>query len=266
LRGMESDGNLVGTVSTGEPSDSVAAWQPKLTAESLLRQEVGLLEKQKDVLLLSVEELKLKHERAARRKAIDIAQAMIQRSAQQAPTPRSLTPVAVAPSKPLPPPAPPAHDSTAHTIAATPEAWCRQAAAQFGIRAPVAVSQVHAQRNSRWGNMEGAAYREAWTAHGCDLRVFGTQQQHSTSTTPLLLPPPPPPRPAPSETRTTVAVVPQKQKQPQQQLALGGPAIPSSFSYLSDNSGRPRRRVTVNEGFSGKRLSPHDRTTLLSLC
>ena len=60
------------------PAGSIAArlWAEPST-ETILRQEIAVLEKQREVLRLSVEELKLSHERSARVKAIGIAQDMI---------------------------------------------------------------------------------------------------------------------------------------------------------------------------------------------
>jgi len=54
------------------------------SAEHLLHDEVALLEKQKLALELSVTELKLRHERDARSKAITMAQGMIAQAQDKA--------------------------------------------------------------------------------------------------------------------------------------------------------------------------------------
>jgi len=129
-------------------------------SSSLLRQEVAELEKQREALALTSEELKLIHERSARHKAIDVAESML--SSQKPPTNTVL-------SSPILEPV--STSSKAHQ-------WCTRAAAQFGINEPVSKSQ-------RWGSMQLQAYQEAWIAHKCDSKVFGhaiVNMEHITQT------------------------------------------------------------------------------------
>ena len=51
--------------------------RPPENTEALLQHEIAVLEKQKEALDLTAEELKLIHERSARRKAIGMAQSML---------------------------------------------------------------------------------------------------------------------------------------------------------------------------------------------
>lgn len=180
-------------------------------ASHLLRQEVAELEKQREALKLASEELKLIHERSARRKAINIAESMM--SSQKLPgitvsSSPLVAPVSSAPSK-------------AHL-------WCTRAAAQFGIREPITNSQ-------QWGSMLLQEYREAWKAHKCDSKVFGyTVVKNITQTSKVT--PPKRSRTNPISTRPTSI-----------QRLSAQPTSANSFSYLKDASAfdSSRRTITV---------------------
>jgi hypothetical protein len=254
------------------PAGSIAArlWAEPST-ETILRQEIAVLEKQREVLRLSVEELKLSHERSARVKAIGIAQDMIRQrettmaaaaeaaaSSSSSPPPAAAAPTTTATSATAPqrtmlnqrlarsaPPAAPApnpNNPAAWQAAAPPKAapatvqWCEQAAKIFGLTGPVMPLQ-------QWGGMKDDVYRSAWLTNNCDTIVgFGTtpppQQRHVVASLSPQVSPPPPPQQQQQ----------QQQQQMQMQLAVATASPPGgAFQYLKHDGvdGQPRRKVTV---------------------
>ena len=235
------------------PAGSIAArlWARPST-ETILRQEVTMLEKQREVLRLSVEELKLTHERSARVKAIGIAQDMIQqrgaqlrsklhdslRISQPPPAPKqqqqqqqqdSLDPQQRSTSSQLlarsvPPPQ--AVDSA--SIPAAVKKWCEQAATVFSMTSPVA---QHDGTAARWGAMKDQVYQSAWTSNNCDLVVFAQSTASSVA--------------AVSAASAGAAFPMGELSSRAVSISSALPSSSSSFMYLKKPGAAPRRRVTV---------------------
>lgn len=202
--GSDSTAPLLGKIATGLRNPST---------EALLRQEVAILEKQREALDLASEELKLIHERSARRNAIDIAQSMI--STQE--TQHSKFPNApVAATKPAP---------------YNAQLWCARAAAQFGIYEPISISQ-------RWGSMQDPAYQDAWTAHSCDAKAFGHPIPANSYSTNTL-------KSAPIVESKSIPIISKPAVPTLQTNAQPSTAV--AFSYLRDDktAAGSRRTITV---------------------
>jgi len=192
-----------------------------LSAEIILRNEVGILEKQREVLVLASEELKLKHERSARQKAIGIAQSMILRSTANSSASALLSSMIPTNQTTGSPPR-----AAGDAAKVTPAIWCDEAAKRFGILRPVAAAD-------NWGTMKAPAYKQAWTAHRCDATVFPHIEVVTGAPAELSAPAQPPIK----------AVVPTSSTP-----ASARSVVP--FGYLK-TIGRPRRKVTVSERGGG---------------
>jgi hypothetical protein len=201
----------------GNKAHTEINWQDMFSAESMLEKEIGLLEKQKEVLALNVEELKLMHEKKSRQRAIEQAESMIL-IAQRKPQTAGVVPPQVSRDE--------KQNGGDRMDQPREQAWCKQAAAQFSI--------VPSTRGDhRWGTMSDPTYREAWTSHECDRFFLGADQ-------------PPPPS---TQTQSTKSTRPTNDGDLMQSMVaqVTTNLTSNAFVYLNDNSGRPRRRVTVGQ-------------------
>lgn len=145
------------------PDGSIAARQLRNpTTELLLQHEVSVLEKQKEALMLTVQEIKLQHERDERSRAVAIAEKMITAAGSEGLLSNS---VMVPPTASVEPAAPAAATPTKASngedeFDGTVDEWCRKAAELFGIRPGLG-----------WGSMASPEYRKVWKAHKCDSLV-----------------------------------------------------------------------------------------------
>lgn len=121
-----------------------------------MKNEIELLNTIHSSLSLEAEEIKLIHERDARRRAIDIAHSLIVQSNNRQDK---------------------ANSSTASVISS--DEWCRLAVFQFKVPRPTLP-------NRDWGNMVSTDYRKAWLNHQCDAKVFPSAPTVKTSILPTL--------------------------------------------------------------------------------
>ena len=198
-----------------------------------------MLEQQREVLQLAAEELKLKHERSARHKAIDIANAMMlgggSSATSKVPLQHAYQSTAQQPST---------KTSATITVVTTTSTsqkslkWCIEAAEQFNITEPVGPSQG----NSAWGSMKRIEYRTAWTAHSCDALAFINHTTKRPSTMPSSVRPHSMPM-----TSEAVATVP----------SVGSISDPGggTFTYLRKDRTSPRQKITVSRENSWQSIS-----------
>jgi hypothetical protein len=215
---------------------SLMSQSSAVETEEQLQKQVSELMSVKEMLQLSIEELKLSHENSARLKAIEVAHNMIEQKRTSSGAIGSSSSsssyinqqvaeaaAAAAAATPIQPPQTKPKQSAIN--------WCGQAAKLFKLVEPVGLQQ-------QFGNMKEPKYREAWLAHGCDAIVF-------SSMTPAIpqLQQPLQPQPQQQQQQQLALVMPQSSYSQVQQSVGSGQ---NSFMYLNDNSGRPRRVIKVS--------------------
>ena len=114
------------------------------------------------MLVLTADELRLKHERSARKKAIGVAKSLMKHQG-------GLQSEEAAPNRP-----------EGGALNSHLSSWCSRAARQFGLTGPVALA-------GKWGSMADSTYRQAWTTNNCDGFVFPKPKQNHASEQPAVV-------------------------------------------------------------------------------